>query len=1041
MFRRNPALTAARSLAAAFLLGLLSLCLAASPAAAQLAVPVGRPKSCPVESYFIAFAPFHDGDLKKAERAFRDAGRGGIRSTEGVWIDSICYHTMIGESRYQMGDLPGALDQYTMALRVFLSHRDWMLRVDFPPSLGPAQNLNTNITWGRSGRTSTIGHFQDRFPSLQGRLDNDEVIRRGGVVAAPQYYPVHVAEIVRCTSLALSRRRQIMGPACEHDALTTELVTALSRRPGPPNHWSQCWIELQLGLAYASANKISQAGSELTKSLLAGGQYDHPLTCVGLLELGRLAFEQGKYDAATTFFHESTISAAYFERYDVMEEAFRLGAQAHLVSGQPGAYAPLVPAAAAARKYRLLQASILASLADCLCTAGDLKGATGALNQARAAMNRREMALGAVGARVNYQQARVSLQSGDAKPGTTALNAALAWQKVASPRLFQIGFADQLYGQGKVTERVADQLYAEVLREPNRSDWIVDPLDTLAVQLTTPLRPLEHWFDLALSRKEVDKAIQIADRIRRHRFYATQPLGGRLLALRWVLEAPPETLTPDALLQRQDLLAKYPKYAELSRRAGELKTELTRLPLVPEGEEARKQTALLGDLARVSIQQETFIQLMALERLPSEFVFPPLRETKDIQAALPEGTLVLVYLATSRNLHGFAIGREQYAHFPVAAPARLKTEVGDVLRLWGHNDRTQPVAVEDLQGDAWREPAAKLLAALTNNTRADSWEQFREVIIVPDGPLWYLPFEALPVERPDGPSSLLAQVPVRYAPTFSLIVPDDRGNRPLGRTAVVAGKLLARDDDAFAQQAVEAVALALPGSALLPANLPAASGTFAAALDRLVVMANHDDSDKLPYAWSPLVLDAGKPGSSLAEWTGLPWGGAEQIVLPGFHTPAEYALKRGGTGDEVFFTVCGLMASGSRTILLSRWRVGGQSTVDLVREFVQELPHEPASAAWRRSVQLFSGNVLDPAREGRLKASAAASGVSAEHPFFWSGYMLVDTGVQPPRDAPAVVDAPAAPAAIPAPPAAAPIPAEAAPAEAAPADTAPAVEP
>ena len=128
----------------------------------------------------------------------------------------------------------------------------------------------------------------------------------------------------------------------------------------------------------------------------------------------------------------------------------------------------------------------------------------------------------------------------------------------------------------------------------------------------------------------------------------------------------------------------------------------------------------------------------------------------------------------------------------------------------------------------------------------------------------------------------------------------------------------------------------------------------------------------------------------------MPFSGTEQVVFPGFHTPAEFGLKRGGTGEEVFLAVCGLMASGSRTILLSRWRVGGQSTVDLMREFVQELPHESAAAAWQRSVRLAASRDLDPATEGRLKANGAALGVKADHPFFWSGYLLIDTGVKPP---------------------------------------------
>ena len=49
-------------------------------------------------------------------------------------------------------------------------------------------------------------------------------------------------------------------------------------------------------------------------------------------------------------------------------------------------------------------------------------------------------------------------------------------------------------------------------------------------------------------------------------------------------------------------------------------------------------------------------------------------------------------------------------------------------------------------------------------------------------------------------------------------------------------------------------------------------------------------------------------------------------MLPGFHTAAEDALKRMNRvlpGNDMFLAVCGLMANGSRTLLLSRWRTGG----------------------------------------------------------------------------------------------------------------------
>ncbi len=157
-----------------------------------------------------------------------------------------------------------------------------------------------------------------------------------------------------------------------------------------------------------------------------------------------------------------------------------------------------------------------------------------------------------------------------------------------------------------------------------------------------------------------------------------------------------------------------------------------------------------------------------------------------------------------------------------------------------------------------------------------------------------------------------------------------------------------------------------------------------------------DNDAKGPYDWAPITVDRSRSSGNLAEWMKLPWGGPDQVLLPGFHTPAENGLKRGGSGEELFLTVCGLMATGSRTILLSRWRDGGRTSYDLIREFIRELPHRSASEAWQRSVRLAVGADLAVDREPRVKeVPPDTPQMKAEHPFFWGGYMLIDTGVQP----------------------------------------------
>ena len=242
---------------------------------------------------------------------------------------------------------------------------------------------------------------------------------------------------------------------------------------------------------------------------------------------------------------------------------------------------------------------------------------------------------------------------------------------------------------------------------------------------------------------------------------------------------------------------------------------------------------------------------------------------------------------------------------------------------------------------------------------------------------------------------LLSKIRIRYAPTVSLAVPDGRPPRPELRTGVVAGKLLAKDDVQWSKDETEDLQRALAGVTRLPGKLNAPSSYVAKLCDRLVVFHDLDNVDHVPYDWSPVQVDKGKTGSALAAWFPLPFGGPEQVVLPGFHSAAESSLKKNAGGDEIFLALCGLMSTGSRTVLLSRWRVGGQSSYDLMREFLQELPHSTAAAAWQRSVQLRMQAEIDPHREPRAHLVAGEPPLKASHPFFWSGYLLADTGASP----------------------------------------------
>jgi hypothetical protein len=250
---------------------------------------------------------------------------------------------------------------------------------------------------------------------------------------------------------------------------------------------------------------------------------------------------------------------------------------------------------------------------------------------------------------------------------------------------------------------------------------------------------------------------------------------------------------------------------------------------------------------------------------------------------------------------------------------------------------------------------------------------------------------------------------VRYGPTAALVL----GERPSGRRALHTGIVaneFAADEKAGGEEAVQELEQLLTGPVRLPAPLPEPGHLIATLLDELIVLDSTEPPRDGGYGWSPLERARDDSGDTLGKWFALPFGGPERIVLAGFATAAEQSLRgsrRGSSrgpgnqpGSEIFQSLCGLMANGARTILISRWRTGGRTNFDLVREFVQELPQVPGAEAWQRACLLAREAPLDAAREPRLKKAEDAGGEmpTAAHPFFWAGYLLVDCGSQSPDE-------------------------------------------
>ncbi|MEZ6106739.1 MAG: CHAT domain-containing protein [Pirellulaceae bacterium] len=969
-----------------------------------------RQISYPNDFYYSGFGPYYDGEFRDAARTFRRAGQAAYRGVDGKWIDSICYYTMLGECLYRVGDHADALAQYDTALQIAVSDPAWWSRVTFPDVLQAAANNNVaRITWGTSSRNTRISNLPNSMSVTTGNANVQQVLQQGGVAQRPELRQFNVVEVARCTALAVRRRNEILGPIAKYDPFTGQLAQAFQNAPNARGHWSSPFSAIPLAFAMQGAGDYEQAFTLLQGSLQINNQYDHPLSGLALVEMGRMMLAQGKLDEAQALFMEATYTGAAFEQSDIVEEGFRGATTVHLMKRTPGVFGPLDPGAvwARTRGSRQLQVALPTLAAQCALTHGDTRAAVALLNTAEQQMGRSDMGLTAWAARINYGRAHCGFQSGNLAAGTSNLLSAMQFQQRAGLWIFRLSMVDTFVQSGGLSQRVADELYSDLLREPNDQDWLIDPMETLSVMLTPHPGPYERWLAIALARQEADRAVEIADRLKRHRFFSTLPMGGRGMAFRWMIGAPDNVLDRDTIQARQKLLLGYPALVDLSRRSDALLASLTALPPIPEdgSDEQRQQRQLLEEWGETSLALEAAIGDLTLRNEPSRQIFPPLVNLTQIQERMEAGQLLWYFIETPGGAYACLITKGEYTLEPLPNANKIKSQISKLLREFGLLDRNAKISAETLASDEWREPLAELRDIVLGDRPASFWETHTQITIVPDGPLWYLPFELLPIEK-DSETPLIEKVSIRYAPTLGTTFvsrTDDRINEPLG---VVLGRLSPGDEEERAEGWFETLHEHKPEAIAMRGNLPGSSALVAPLFGRLLVL-DDCDIERNVFDWAP-VPQATTRGqqATLSQWMAFPWRGPDTVLIPGFHTAAESGA-RNGDGQEIFLAACGLMASGTRTAVLSRWRMGGDSSFDLMDQFLAERSAHSPAQAWRASVLENRGRDLQVAQEPRLDEGRDPFPAEREHPAFWSGYLLLDDG----RAAPAggVEAAPAVP--------------------------------
>jgi CHAT domain-containing protein len=286
-----------------------------------------------------------------------------------------------------------------------------------------------------------------------------------------------------------------------------------------------------------------------------------------------------------------------------------------------------------------------------------------------------------------------------------------------------------------------------------------------------------------------------------------------------------------------------------------------------------------------------------------------------------------------------------------------------------------------------------------------AWEQLRNkttLVIVPDGVLWELPFQAL---QPATNRYVIEDYALSYAPSLTVLREMSKfqkrnaedmsrsttllamGNPALGTETIDSLRLVPRDEKLgpLPQAELEVKTLGqlygatqskvYTGAEASEKRVKAEAGKFgvlhlathgilndASPMYSQVVLAQSDDAseDGLLEAWEIMKLDLK----------------AKLVVL----SACETGRGRVGAGEGVIGLTWAVFVAGSPTTVVSQWKVESASTTRLMLEF-----HRNRRAVIKRS-HVSTAKALQGAAVKMLRSS------EYRHPFYWAGFIVVGDG-------------------------------------------------
>ena len=927
----------------------------------------------PSPQYYLALELYRGGDLATASDAFEEALRQARVDIRGRWIDSIPVLAMMAECQWQLGNLVSVRQYVDQAMQIAIFHQGWLSRIDWSSAVQANLQRPVSASLWPQARAVRVAPISDQVILESGEPLTENAIRRGGIIEEPNLRSMDLVEIMRGLALVSHRRRILMGPLCDQDELTGILLEA-TRYPenltAPIGQTLISALRVAEYSSYFEDRRVREIGP--TSALHGGGV--HPLTPLVLLSQISAMVDAGQSETVLSLALQTVHFSAAIGQVEFIGEALQLAAGC--CSSQQAIQVRQVAEVVSQSMMRSSHLAALHSLiagADAAITGGDLETADRLLGQVKILMGRRNFLQPRLKAYASYVGARFAAASGVSMGmhQTSALDQSLEGvidfaldhrfrtrTLISMPYLYQRGLVQQAAAQ-RLGANTSERLLKQYSDDPGIEVWRRDPVDAIAGLLADRSSLQLARLNLAASGGYAQSFLSTWNETVSSRFMRRLPLHGRLLQVRSLAGLADDELTPEILALRQKL---GPKMARLTAKA--------------QGVDELDVTQADAMEAKAS--------LIALERVVIPRVMPPSLNDKEPTITLPSRTAMITFTELGNEWIGTLSTKDQVRMWSAGTVARSTRDISKLLLAIGVGKTRGKRLPED---ESWREIAEVLRDQLFPPEAKLHLKSFDHLVLVPDGSLWYLPFELLPI--PEHATDLFSdRVQIRYAPTpgFALRLPTE-SKKPALPIGISSDLFFAPRDLDKNEAAAESLIATVPGSLRLPDDLELPGSFLGKRVDHLMVARPQVVNPKMLLAISPVGYDQQLPIGTLASWIRFPVDAPKSIVLAGVRSPVD--LGQMGSGDELFAYLCALHVSGVQSVLISRWAVGGESTALLLRKIAETLPSKNLNEAWVTGLRTLQAANLAAESEPLLtKAELGLKGLTGRQPLFWSGYLL-----------------------------------------------------